>query len=161
MKRLVQLTLGFLLGGLITAGAVMAIVDLQAQDPTDPLLSNMEITFRTGNDDKDTNTRLEIFLIATKGSAAYTDVGNNDHFPNGSTRTFNVPTDPKGKPMHKSDVTGSYIQLVIMPRGHDTWRFGFDATLNFADNSTPLQYTFDGNALDQDSRVGRYPIALK
>jgi hypothetical protein len=59
-----------------------------------PKFTQMEIVFRTVNDDKDSDTRLEIFIVPKIGqpAVAYLDIGGgnqphvpNEHFPDNST----------------------------------------------------------------------------
>jgi len=93
------------------------------------VFEQMSITFNTGNDDKDQDTWLEIWINKTgENQAAYASV-QNQYYGNNTSYTVAVP--PKQNQMLWSDIPGSWIQLRIHPNGHDTWRFGFKAVLTF------------------------------
>lgn len=121
----------------------------------DAKLINMEITFHTTSDDKDSDTRLEVW-INKQGDleAAYTQE-DGEQYPNNSSHTLAVP--PKSNPMLFSEVPGSWIQIRIHPYGHDTWRFSFDATLTFSDG-TSIQRHGNETTLDQTANQQNFPL---
>lgn len=133
-----------------------------AADPN-AVFVNMTITFRTLDDDKDRDTRLEVWINKPGPvSVAYRDIRGVE-FPNDKDNVFDVPPDPAptaGK-LTLGEVPGSNVQLKIHPVGHDTWKFRFDATLRFVSETTgifEINRKFGKTALDQDVTYGVYPL---
>jgi hypothetical protein len=127
-------------------------------DPTSPFTS-MVITFDTGSDDKDNDTRLEIGIFEPPFGnplAAYYDDGRDDHLDNGSEKSFVVP--PKGTGFVLGDLPVQVIMIKITPHGDDTWRFSFRATLNFADGTRAVLSQTAEQVLDQDANQLIYPL---
>jgi hypothetical protein len=119
------------------------------------VFTKMKVTFTTGNDDKDYDTFLEIWINKIgEHQAAYASV-DHQHYDNNSVNTVDVP--PKENQMLWSEIPGSWIQIRIHPNGNDTWRFSFVAVLSFSDGST-LTQKVDNAVLDQDSTQGNYPL---
>jgi hypothetical protein len=119
----------------------------------------MVITFNDVTDDKDIDTRLELFIILGAPGApavAYSDVGSNTLIPNNSHMSFTVP--PFGTGFKFSDLPVAQIVVKIAPRGHDTWRFSFKAVVNFANGSTATVKT-NNLVLDQDANQLTYPLS--
>jgi hypothetical protein len=108
-----------------------------------PKFTKMDIVFHTTNEDKDHDTRLEIFIVRAIGkpALAYLDIGGgnqphvpNEGFPDNSTsHPFVVPMCPPGFTLN--DLPNEEILLKITANGHDTWRFGYDAVLHFDDGT--------------------------
>jgi hypothetical protein len=127
-------------------------------DPNSPFTS-MVITFYTGSDDKDPNTRLEISIFTPPPGTptlAYYDDGDNDHFDAFSTKSFTVP--PAGPGFRFADLSNQVICVKITPIGHDTWRFSFSAKIYFADGTTAQLPQTLGLVLDQDANQLFYPL---
>jgi hypothetical protein len=134
-------------------GAAAAVAPSTARG--DPLFTNMTIDFHTLNDDRDDDTRVEVWINKVgEHAAAYVDLPR-EHFDDGSHHIFDVP--PKGDSFHRSDIPGSWIQIRIRPNGNDTWKFEFVATLRFDDGST-FEKKVSATALSQDVRQGNYPL---
>lgn len=136
----------------LVAGLTFASSVATGQVPN-PKFTNMTITFHTTNEDKDHDTRVEIFIVKANGqpALAYLDIGggNQPHvpnvgFPNNSTsQAYVVPTFGPGFTLQ--DRPNLAILIKITPNGHDTWRFGYDAVLHFADGSTSSISTAPGS----------------
>ena len=127
-----------------------------AHPPAPPTFKNMVITFNTSGDDKDPDTRLEIFIIKYDGDPgqAYLDIQGSG-FGDPSTRQFTVPA-RTAFPL--SELAQEEISLKIAPNGHDTWKFGFSAVLNFSDGTVAyLSVPYD--SLNQDNRQHFYSLA--
>lgn len=119
------------------------------------LFQSMQTTFTTLNNDKDADTRLEVWINkAGEQEAAYLDI-QNQKFDDGSTKIFDVPK--KNNPMKRAEIPGSWVQLRIAPNGNDTWNFQFRVLLRF-DDDTVYEKQFGPSTLDQDARQGNYPL---
>ena len=122
------------------------------------LLTGMKITFRTQNDNRDHDTRVEVWINkAGEHEAAYLDVPQFE-FENNSTHIFDVPT--KGQQMKRSEIPGSWVQIRIHPsggRGHDRWVFETDVMLRFADGTIHEQ-SFQRTTLDQNSNQANFSL---
>jgi hypothetical protein len=113
------------------------------------LLTGMRITYRTQNDDKDGDTRVEAWInMSGEREAAYVDVGGM-HFDNNSTHIFDGQA--KSNPMRRADIPGSWLQIRIDPNGNDRWVFECDLMLRFNDGTIHEQ-SFQRTTLDQNSR---------
>jgi hypothetical protein len=126
--------------------------------PNSPFTS-MVITFYTSGDDKDDNTRLEIFIYEPPDgtpAVAYYDDGQSDHIENPSTRSFTVP--PVAGGFVFSGLATKILKINISPVGHDTWKFKFSASLYFADGTQAKVQSGDV-ALDQDANYFLYPLS--
>jgi hypothetical protein len=126
--------------------------------PTSPFTS-MVITFNTGSDDKDGNTRLEIFIFTPppgNPAVAYYDDGSNDHIDVATTKSFTVPAVAGGFQLQQ--LTTKAILIKIAPVGHDTWRFQFSAVLYFADGTQVKVAQTGPIVLDQDANQFIYPL---
>jgi len=118
-------------------------------------LQSMEITINTLNNDKDADTRLEVWINkAGEREAAYLDI-QGQKFDDGSIHIFQVP--PKTNPMTRGEIPGSWVQLRIAPNGHDTWNFQIRVMLRFNDG-TVYERTYGPSTLDQDARQGNYSL---
>jgi hypothetical protein len=117
----------------------------------------MVITFSTGGDDKDPDTRCEIFIVQRDGDPAvgYLDI-QGQGFGENSVRPFNVP--PVGTGFTSAQLTSEQISVKITPNDDDNWDFSFSAVLYFAGGAT-ARLDVPMTSLNQDNRQGFYPLA--
>ncbi len=119
-----------------------------------PKLSGAHIRFDTHNDNKDFDTRLDVFIknktgiFLTQDLAEGTDLGHNTEFKDPSTYDFELAL--KSSP-DLSDLMAPLVDIRIRPNGHDRWIFDYTATLTFDDGSA-YSSTKSGVVLDQDNR---------
>ena len=119
------------------------------------LFQSMQTTFNTLNNDKDDDTRLEVWINkAGEREAAYLDI-QGQKFDDNSIHIFDVPR--KNNPMTRAEIPGSWVQLRIAPNGNDTWNFQFRVMLRFDDGSV-YERQYGPSTLDQDARQGNYPL---
>jgi hypothetical protein len=119
------------------------------------LFQSMQITFNTLNNDKDDDTRLEVWINKVgEQEAAYLDIQGRK-FDDNSINIFDVPR--KNHPMVRAEIPGSWVQLRIAPNGNDTWNFQFRVMLRFDDGSV-YEKQFGPSTLDQDARQGNYAL---
>jgi hypothetical protein len=116
--------------------------------------TRMEVAFHTDGEDKDSDTRLEVFIVEFDGAqpVAYLDVGSNTGFANDSTSPlYTVPSFGAGFTF--GQLKREKLSFKINPNHHDTWRFGFDAKLYFDDGTTVLFHQDpSAQVLSQDVR---------
>jgi hypothetical protein len=115
-------------------------------------LTAASIAFHTNDDDKDGDTDVLMFIVrgdrsATAASATY---GPLDHFDdNTDNGPFAMITDTNTV---ATQLSTFFVNIIIVPFGHDTWKFNYTATLSFSDGSTYLAHE-QNIRLDQDNNV--------
>jgi hypothetical protein len=119
-----------------------------------PILIAMNARFKTNDDDKDHNTRLDVRLIKSDRTVVAERTGISGTFDDWSTHDFDIKVSGT---MTKNDVAGSVSRLNISPVGNDTWKFDYTITLRFSDN-TFVERVFKNKALSQEVREGTYPL---
>ncbi len=136
---------------------------LTAQGPT---IEKVEITFHTTNDDKDDDTKLQVYVIEghdPRGNGK--EVAGEDSIGYGTTFhdwKDNGPflltvKDPKET---KSMMKNFTLKMRIIPHGNDTWRFHYTLRLYWNDGTSTV--ITDGNTskngleLNQESKEGIY-----
>jgi len=123
----------------------------------DPLLTGVDVFFRTNNDFKHESTEL-VNEIQEKNGANWVNKAFadglywqfNDESDNGPFSLFVYSPRPK-----KSEIPGMRYQISIYPhssRAHDTWKFNYNLYLTFEDGSR-IQYNENNLALDQSKNV--------
>jgi hypothetical protein len=98
--------------------------------------TSMDITFVTGDDDKDGDTRLEVFIAAHDGApaVAYLDIGSNTLFDDHQSYSYKVPSFQAG--FTRGDLANEVLIIKIAPNGTDHWSFYVIAKLHFSDGTT-------------------------
>ena len=114
-------------------------------------ITNVQVVFKTTDDDKDFDTKVEIVyktgnevLVAYR----YNDLGGR--FPDNSIN--NIPLDLRNSNIPESFIPGSKIIITIFPVGNDTWIFYFDLKITLSDGDVRL-YTFNGVTLTEDDQT--------
>ena len=155
-RTMVIISVAALMLGLLAplAGSKKVNAAGRVQNPN-AVLQSMQITFNTLNNDKDDDTRLEVWINkAGEHEAAYLDI-QGQKFDDGSVRVYDVL--PKSNPMTRGEIPGSWVQLRIAPNGNDTWNFQFRVMLRFNDGSV-YERQYGPSTLDQDARQGNYSL---
>jgi len=80
-------------------------------------VSNLSVTLRTNDEDKDDNTGLK---IAIDGLATWAQT-EDTHYDNWSTHTWSLNPGI----VRLDDLAGRYVSICMMPDGDDTWKFNF------------------------------------
>jgi hypothetical protein len=113
------------------------------REPPPIIVSDLQVTFRTNDDDKDDDTG----VAATIQNVADWHQLQNETFPDQSERIKVL--NPSSVPL--SDLTAHTLEICISPVGNDTWRFNVTFSGNRSDG---LRYFFSANGIElsQDLR---------
>ena len=116
-------------------------------EAAEAVLTGAQIIFRTRDNDKDADTRLEAWVNkAGNHEAAYS--GNvYGHWDDWSEHL--VQLSPKTNIMRKSEVSGSFIRVHITPNGNDTWAFEMPSVELFFSDGTVVRKGFGPTTLSQ------------
>ena len=100
-----------------------------AQGPT---LASVEAKFETTTDNKNPETKLDVYVKSRGGQDVAKSEGNEGLWDKHSTHI--VTLEIEGNPT-KAEVAHGSIVLTFHPRGGDTWKFNYKVTLKFSDGS--------------------------
>jgi hypothetical protein len=119
-------------------------------EAAEAVLTGARILFRTLDNDKDGDTRLEAWVNkAGNREAAYSGYVWG-HWDDWSYHP--VQLTPKTNLMKKSEIGGAFIRVHIEPNGNDTWAFEqVPVELYFSDGSV-YRKNFGGATLSQSTR---------
>jgi hypothetical protein len=140
----------------LALGIVFLVSACPAQGP--PKFTKMEVTFSTGGDDKNPDTRLEIFIADHDGApaVAYGDIKGQGCPENHTCGPFTA--NPIAPGFLLKDYKAEKVIVKITPNGKDTWKFSFIAVLHFS-NGKVLQLAVPATSLDQGTKTGVYSLA--
>ncbi|MFJ9179323.1 alkaline phosphatase family protein [Streptomyces sp. NPDC102360] len=132
------------------------------------MLHSVTLDIATHDDDKDDDTRLNVFIGNRVNSSNLQrivdaqDIFSGQHFDDPSTKsiTWTVgPATPEIAPIAMADIVLPVIAIRVFPNGHDRWIFNYRLTFTFTDPANADQKglvfstTTDGVILDQDNTV--------
>ena len=100
-----------------------------AQEPT---LTSVEAKFDTTTDNKDQQTKLDVYVKTNDGHEVAKSEGNEGRWNKNSSHTLTLQIE--GTPT-KAEVWNGSISLTFHPRGADKWEFNYKVTLKFSDDS--------------------------
>ena len=100
-----------------------------AQEPT---LTSVEAKFDTTTDNKDQQTKLDVYVKTNDGHEVAKSEGNEGRWDKNSSHTLTLQIE--GSPS-KAEVWNGSISLTLHPHGADKWEFNYKVTLKFSDNS--------------------------
>ncbi|MGA2983390.1 MAG: hypothetical protein ABSG32_06220 [Terriglobia bacterium] len=109
-----------------------------AQGPT---LASVEAKFETTTDNKNPETKLDVYVKSRGGQDVAKSEGNEGLWDKHSTHI--VTLEIEGNPT-KAEVAHGSIVLTFHPRGGDTWKFNYKVTLKFSDDSSITKEVFGG-----------------
>ena len=125
-----------------------------AQDPTpvqqpapaqEPTLTSVGAKFDTTTDDKNSDSKLDVYIKTSDGQEVAKSEGNAGRWNNNSTHTLTLQVE--GNPTKGAVANGS-VTLTFHPHGADKWEFNYKVTLKFSDDSF-LTKEFNGCTLTQ------------
>jgi hypothetical protein len=122
-------------------------------------LASCTVRFVTGNDGKDSDTHLTVYLRKANGTIVATidgqDFGLFGSNNTGDNTTINIPINTQ---FTTDDLAGSQLVVHIDPNGSDHWDFDCYLTLIFGDGSNH-QNSFLGHWLDENTRENQFNVA--
>ena len=138
--------------------------------PTAPYLTGATVTFVTGDDDKDVDTALIVFLqyypMRSSDNGNFQDYSNyyayvedyytasSQNYRDGSTHSVDLTVN--GQPLLTA-VRTCWFTVGILPTGHDTWVFKPTLHLEFSDGSTADLNSNNYITLDQNTNFVNIP----
>ena len=100
-----------------------------AQEPT---LTSAEAKFDTTTDNKDQQTKLDVYVKNSDGHEIAKSEGNEGRWNKNSTHTVTLQVE--GSPM-KGDVANGSVSLTLHPQRRNKWSFNYTVTLKFSDDT--------------------------
>ena len=100
-----------------------------AQEPT---LTSVEVKFDTTTDNKDQQTKLDVYVKTSDGHEIAKAEGNEGRWNKNSTHTVTLQVE--GNPT-KGDVANGSVTLTLHPQRRNKWSFNYKVTLKFSDDS--------------------------
>ena len=100
-----------------------------AQEPT---LTSGEVKFDTTTDNKDQQTKLDVYVKTSDGHEVAKAEGNEGRWNKNSTHT--VTLNIEGNPT-KGDVANGSVALTLHPQRRNKWSFNYKITLKFSDDT--------------------------
>ena len=122
-----------------------------AQEPT---LTSVEAKFDTTKDDKNGDSKLDVYVKNRDGQEVAKSEGNEGVWERHSSHSVTLQVE--GNPT-KAEVAHGSIVLTFHPRGGDTWKFNYKVTLTFSDKSSITKELF-GGVLTQYKTVRTDPL---
>ncbi len=100
-----------------------------AQEPT---LTSADVKFNTTTDNKDQQTKLDVYVKTSDGHEIAKAEGNEGRWNKNSTHTVTLLVE--GNPT-KGEVANGTITLTLHPQRRNKWSFDYKVTLKFSDDS--------------------------
>ena len=100
-----------------------------AQEPT---ITSAEVKFDTTTDNKDQQTKLDVYVKTSDGHEVAKSEGNTGRWNKNSTHT--VTLEVEGHPT-KGEVANGSVSLTLHPQRRNKWSFNYKVTLKFSDDS--------------------------
>jgi len=107
-----------------------------AQEPT---LTSVEAKFDTTTDNKNGDSKLDVYVKNRDGQEVAKSEGNEGVWDEHSSHSVTLQIE--GNPTKAEVVKGSVL-LTFHPRGADDWKFNYKVTLKFSDNSSIMKELF-------------------
>jgi hypothetical protein len=100
-----------------------------AQEPT---LTSAEVKFDTTTDNKDQQTKLDVYVKTSDGHEIAKAEGNEGRWNKNSTHTVTLKVE--GNPT-KGEVADGTVTLTLHPQRRNKWSFNYKVTLKFSDDT--------------------------
>ena len=109
-----------------------------AQEPT---LTSVEAKFDTTTDNKNTDSKLDVYVKNRDGQEVAKSEGNEGVWDEHSSHSVTLQIE--GNPT-KAEVAKGSVLLTFHPHGAADWKFNYKVTLKFSDNSSITKELFGG-----------------
>jgi hypothetical protein len=100
-----------------------------AQEPT---ITSAEVKFDTTTDNKDQQTKLDVYVKTSDGHEVAKSEGNTGRWNKNSTHTVTLQVE--GNPT-KGEVANGSVSLTLHPQRRNKWSFNYKVTLKFSDGT--------------------------
>jgi methionine-rich copper-binding protein CopC len=114
------------------APAQQAVVAQEPAPDQGPTLTSAEVKFDTTTDNKDQQTRLDVYMKTSHGHEVAKSEGNTGRWRRNSTHTIAMQVEGNRT---KEEVRDGSVSLTIHPQRNDSWNFSYKITLKFSDGS--------------------------
>jgi len=104
----------------------------EAAPAQEPILTSAEAKFDTTTDNKDQQTKLDVYVKNSDGHEIAKSEGNEGRWNKNSTHTVTLQVE--GSPM-KGDVANGSVSLTLHPQRRNKWSFNYTVTLKFSDDT--------------------------
>ena len=108
-----------------------------AQEPT---ITSAEVKFDTTTDNKDQQTKLDVYVKTSDGHEVAKSEGNTGRWNKNSTHTVTLQVE--GNPT-KGEVANGSVSLTLHPERRNKWSFNYKVTLKFSDGTFIIK-NYDG-----------------
>ena len=108
-----------------------------AQEPT---LTSVEVKFDTTTDNKDQQTKLDVYVKTSDGHEVAKSEGNTGRWNKNSTHTVTLQVE--GNPT-KGEVANGSVSLTLHPQRRNKWSFNYKVSLKFSDGTFIIK-DYDG-----------------
>ena len=122
-----------------------------AQEAT---LTSVEAKFDTTTDNKDQQTKLDVYVKDSDGQEVAKAEGNEGRWNKNSTHTVTLQVE--GNPT-KGQVANGSVTLTLHPQRRNKWSFNYKVTLKFSDDSSITKEVF-GCVLTQYNTARTDPL---
>jgi hypothetical protein len=110
-----------------------------------PRLTDAYVHFHTNDDDKDSDTTVQVIVANNSGQTVAQLQGGYGHFDDNSDN--NISLSIINEPV-ATELSAGRVTVIIGPNGNDTWKFNVDVILRFSDGNT-LVRTYNGAILSE------------
>ena len=108
-----------------------------AQEPT---ITSAEVKFDTTTDNKDQQTKLDVYVKTSDGHEVAKSEGNTGRWNKNSTHTVTLQVE--GNPT-KEEIANGSVSLTLHPQRRNKWSFNYKVTLKFSDGTFIIK-DYDG-----------------
>lgn len=109
--------------------AIVLMLSIHSDSFAQKTITSIYVTFNTTNEDKDHDTWIRFQVQAADGSWLGNREGTFGKFPNNSSYCYALNL---GDPYYNALLlNNSYLYLLIVPNGDDSWNFGWVVTINY------------------------------
>jgi methionine-rich copper-binding protein CopC len=119
----------------VFTSAAFAQEPAPAQQPAaaqEPTLTSAEAKFDTTTDNKDQQTKLDVYVKTSDGHEIAKAEGNEGRWNKNSTHTVTLQVE--GNPT-KGEVADGTVTLTLHPQRRNKWSFNYKVTLKFSDDT--------------------------
>jgi hypothetical protein len=114
------------------APAQQPVVTQEPAPDQEPTLTSAEVKFDTTTDNKDQQTRLDVYMKTSHGHELAKSEGNTGRWNKNSTHTVTLQLEGNRT---KEEARDGSVSLTIHPQRNDSWDFNYKVTLKFSDGT--------------------------